>query len=118
MIVCHDHNLLVDPLYCVCYSFNTAVVFFSAIKYKIQVFTGKEPNAEPDSEARFYIQLYGSRGDSGRRWLFKSLNHDEWFLPNQVDEFEIEAVSLDEIKEVKMGHDTEDTGVYLQECSM
>ena len=34
-----------------------------------------------------------------------------------MDEFEIEAVSLDEIKEVKIGHDTEDTGVYVHECS-
>lgn len=74
------------------------------------MFTGKEPNAEPDPDAHFFVHLVGSRGDSGSRWLYKSRSKDEWFVSNQMDEFELEAVSLGDVREIKIGHDVADTG--------
>ncbi len=83
----------------------------SVIKYRVEIHTGKEPGAEPDPDARCYIQMFGTRGDSGKRWLYQSLNNDEMFKEGQMDEFEIEAVSLDEIEEVLLGHDASGAGM-------
>ncbi|XP_070556277.1 uncharacterized protein [Ptychodera flava] len=77
-------------------------------RYFISVFTGEEENAE--TEATMYMCIYGERGDTGNRVLFKSLNNDEKFQKGQVDMFEIEAVSLGQLEKVVVGHDGKEDG--------
>jgi retinitis pigmentosa 1 len=74
----------------------------------VEVYTGDQPRA--DTEAFIFIQLIGSRGDSGKRMLYKSLNNDLKFREGAMDTFEIECVSLKEIKQVRIGHEDKSKG--------
>ena len=44
----------------------------AVLPYVVEVFTGSEPGSE--TEANVYVQLIGSRGDSGKRVLFNSIS--------------------------------------------
>ena len=44
----------------------------SVYKYMVSVYTGKEIGAETDADV--YINVYGERGDWGKRYLHKSNN--------------------------------------------
>ncbi|XP_006819004.1 lipoxygenase homology domain-containing protein 1-like, partial [Saccoglossus kowalevskii] len=77
-------------------------------RYFITVFTGEIENAA--CEATIYMCIYGERGDTGNRVLFKSLNNENQFQEGQVDMFEIEAVSLGELQKVVVGHDNKEAG--------
>ncbi|ELT98105.1 hypothetical protein CAPTEDRAFT_225952 [Capitella teleta] len=76
--------------------------------YRVEVYTGNQPGA--DTEASVHIQLIGSRGDSGKRLLYKSLNNDMKFCEGAIDIFELECVSLREVKQVLIGHDDSSKG--------
>nr|XP_006814608.1 PREDICTED: lipoxygenase homology domain-containing protein 1-like [Saccoglossus kowalevskii] len=83
------------------------------LKYFIQVFTADLPKA--NTKSTIFMNIYGKRGDTGKRVLYKSKNNDEQFNINQVDIFEIEAVHLGELRKVVIGHDgkTPGEGWYL-----
>ena len=81
---------------------------FVVIKYRVEVYTASEPGA--DTEAELFIQLFGSRGDSGKRVLFNCLNNKTPFQGGQMDLFEIEAVELQEIEKVVVGHEEKGKG--------
>ncbi len=79
----------------------------AVIRYRVEVHTADEPGA--DTEASLFIQLFGSGGDSGRRLLFHSLNHpDDALQAGQMDLFEVEAVTLETMQKIIIGH--EETG--------
>ena len=78
------------------------------LTYTIEVITGDEPEAE--TEANVWIKLIGSRGDSGKRILYKSDNEKK-FQQGQKDIFKIEAVSLDDIEKIDIGHDNTEKGI-------
>ena len=42
------------------------------LPYIVEVYTGNEPGSETDSNV--YLQLIGSRGDSGKRILYSSIS--------------------------------------------
>lgn len=88
--------------------------FHLVLTYTIEVYTGSEPNAE--TEAEIYIQLFGSRGDSGRRVLYHSVNTDTKFQQGEMNVFKLEAVSLDEVQKIIIGHkeETKGAGWYLE----
>ncbi len=56
--------------------------FVSVVWYQLNVFTGSEPAS--DTEANVYIQLFGEKGDCGKRWLVKAANNEELFQLGQV----------------------------------
>nr|XP_015208918.1 PREDICTED: oxygen-regulated protein 1 [Lepisosteus oculatus] len=74
----------------------------SVVVYQVQVHTGSKPGAETD--ASVYINIFGTRGDTGKRKLHQSLNHKLKFQQGQVDIFNIEAVSLEKLRKVVIGH--------------
>ncbi|XP_075684221.1 oxygen-regulated protein 1 [Rhinoderma darwinii] len=75
-------------------------MIYPVVKYKINVYTGHLEQA--GTEAPVYICLYGERGDSGKRILFKT-DLLTPFQQGQVDVFEIEAVSLGKLQRVLLG---------------
>ena len=77
------------------------------LRYNIEVHTGDEQGTETD--ANVFLQIIGSRGDSGKRELYQS-NKRKKFRAAQVDEFNIEAVDLDEIEQIVVGHDSKKKG--------
>ncbi|XP_069587457.1 lipoxygenase homology domain-containing protein 1-like [Ranitomeya imitator] len=83
-------------------------------QYIVSVHTGDHWGAE--TFANVYITLYGERGDSGARKLQKSSIPGDKFTRNKVDSFELEAVSLGELRKVVLGHDREGygAGMYLK----
>ncbi|KAM4028013.1 oxygen-regulated protein 1 [Anomaloglossus baeobatrachus] len=83
-------------------------------QYIVSVHTGDHWGAE--TLANVYVTLYGKRGDSGARKLQKSTVPGDKFTRNKVDSFELEAVSLDELRKVVLGHDREGygAGIYLK----
>ncbi|KAG8570827.1 hypothetical protein GDO81_011437 [Engystomops pustulosus] len=83
-------------------------------QYIVSVHIGDHWGAE--TLANVYITLYGERGDSGARKLHKSSNPGDKFTRNKVDSFEVEAVSLGELRKVVLGHDREGygAGMYLK----
>lgn len=54
----------------------------SVIRYEVEVYTGREAGA--DTDANVYIQLFGERGDTGKRGLVQSDNED-MFQEGQVN---------------------------------
>ncbi|RXM33198.1 Oxygen-regulated protein 1 [Acipenser ruthenus] len=70
--------------------------------YQVYVYTGSRPGADTDSAV--YINIFGSRGDTGKRKLHKSVNQKVIFQQGQVDIFSIEAVSLAELRKVVVEH--------------
>lgn len=80
----------------------------TVLTYTVEVYTGREPGAE--TQADVFIQLFGSRGDTGKRVLYHSQNNDTKFQAGQMDVFKLEAVSLDDIEKVDLGHTSKAKG--------
>ncbi|XP_064626993.1 lipoxygenase homology domain-containing protein 1-like isoform X2 [Lineus longissimus] len=77
-------------------------------KYNVSVYTGDARAAGTD--ANVYIQIFGERGDTGRRRLLKAINNNNKFEEGQTDYFEVEAVDMGDLKKVIVGHDGEGMG--------
>ncbi|XP_043921829.1 oxygen-regulated protein 1 [Protopterus annectens] len=73
-----------------------------ATVYEVIVVTGDLWNA--GTEATIYISIYGEKGDTGSRMLFRSRNSKK-FLKGQTDLFFLEAVYLGYLYKVVVGHD-------------
>ncbi|XP_078711332.1 lipoxygenase homology domain-containing protein 1-like, partial [Lampetra fluviatilis] len=69
------------------------------LRYRVSVSTGDEPGAE--TQAPLFLCLHGERGDSGERELLTS-DHAVPFRRGQTDVFELEAVSLGELRRVSL----------------
>ncbi|XP_044151324.1 oxygen-regulated protein 1 [Bufo gargarizans] len=80
-------------------------------QYIVSVHIGDHWGAE--TFANVYITLYGERGDSGARQLYKSSTPGDKFTRNKVDTFELEAVSLGQLRKVVLGHDREGYGAGM-----
>ncbi|NXC68774.1 LOXH1 protein, partial [Anhinga anhinga] len=71
--------------------------------YEVHVYTGATLGAETDSNV--YINLTGTRGDTGKRKLHRSKNNNVKFRHGQMDIFCIKAVSLGDLEKVLISHD-------------
>ncbi|XP_040289065.1 oxygen-regulated protein 1 [Bufo bufo] len=80
-------------------------------QYIVSVHIGDHWGAE--TFANVYITLYGERGDSGARQLYKSSIPGDKFTRNKIDTFELEAVSLGQLRKVILGHDREGYGAGM-----
>ncbi|XP_045311193.1 oxygen-regulated protein 1 isoform X3 [Leopardus geoffroyi] len=70
--------------------------------YEVHVATGELWNA--GTVANVYISVYGEKGDSGSRQLFRSKSSFS-FLRGQIDTFSLEAVHLGDLYKIVIGHD-------------
>ena len=77
------------------------------VTYILEVHTGEEEGG--DTDARCYIQLYGTRGDTGARALAHS-NQPRPCRRGQTDIYRVDAVSLDQVNKVLLGHDGKEKG--------
>ncbi|XP_048764444.2 lipoxygenase homology domain-containing protein 1-like isoform X2 [Ostrea edulis] len=73
------------------------------VTYTVEVYTGSEETS--CTTAGVFICIYGTRGDTGKRKLFKSKTSNDPFQKGAHDVFELEAVSLDEVDRIVIGHD-------------
>ncbi|TRZ11441.1 hypothetical protein HGM15179_015673, partial [Zosterops borbonicus] len=71
--------------------------------YEVHVYTGAKFGAETDSNV--YINIFGTRGDAGKRKLHRSKNNNVKFRHGQMDIFCITAVSLGDLEKVLISHD-------------
>eukprot|EP00047_Mylnosiga_fluctuans_P014195 m.36272 g.36272 ORF g.36272 m.36272 type:complete len:2392 (+) comp5381_c0_seq2:48-7223(+) len=83
-------------------------VAIKKIVYKVHVYTGDKFGAGTDANVSVVIK--GSNGDTGPRELKDSEQHRNKFERNQLDTFEIEAVDLGDLEEVKVWHDNSGAG--------
>ncbi|KAI8774235.1 lipoxygenasey domain-containing protein 1 [Biomphalaria glabrata] len=81
---------------------------FALKKYEIKVTTGDHWAA--DTDANVYVLLYGSNGDSGKRFLKRSKTKKRKFQRGTDDIFTIKAVDLKIIDSVVVGHDGKGQG--------
>ncbi|XP_069127319.1 uncharacterized protein [Argopecten irradians] len=77
-------------------------------RYYVEVYTGNEQTA--GTAANVFLQLFGERGDTGRRRLLTSRNNDNKFEQGAMDIFEIEAVDLDNLTKIEVGHSSSNPG--------
>ncbi|CAF0982480.1 unnamed protein product [Didymodactylos carnosus] len=77
------------------------------VHYLVDVHTGKKRNAGTD--ANVFLNIFGDYGDTGERPLEYSSNKNK-FENGQVDTFNIEAVTLNRIKKLRVGHDGQGAG--------
>ncbi|ELK26170.1 Oxygen-regulated protein 1 [Myotis davidii] len=70
--------------------------------YEVHVATGELWNA--GTVANVYISIYGKKGDTGSRQLFRSKSSIS-FLRGQTDTFFLEAVHLGDLYKIVIGHD-------------
>lgn len=61
---------------------NSHFFYISVVVYEIYMHTGRKPGAE--TESNVFINLIGTRGDSGNRRLHRSKNNDVKFRCGQV----------------------------------
>ncbi|XP_071964229.1 uncharacterized protein [Antedon mediterranea] len=80
--------------------------------YKVQCHTGDKENAGTEA-TQIYLTIMGSNGDTGRRLLMDS-NNFEMFKKDQVDNFEIEAVSVGKIHTIKVENEHNDPWLLEQ----
>ncbi|XP_057592980.1 uncharacterized protein LOC130854289 [Hippopotamus amphibius kiboko] len=82
---------------------------FPLVRYIVDVHTGQLKRAE--TESKVSLCLYGERGDSGLRLLYKS-NMPVKFQRGQVDTFQVEAVSLGKLQKVLLRCEACDKSQY------
>ncbi|XP_016306772.1 lipoxygenase homology domain-containing protein 1-like [Sinocyclocheilus anshuiensis] len=73
------------------------------IKYRVTICTGNISGSGTD--ASVYLNIIGDLGDTGERLMFMSQNNANKFEKGNHDEFLVEAVTLGQIKRVRIGHD-------------
>ncbi|XP_058639789.1 lipoxygenase homology domain-containing protein 1 isoform X2 [Onychostoma macrolepis] len=73
------------------------------IKYRITVYTGNVSGGGTD--AHVFLCLIGDQGDTGERTLINCKNNVNKFEKGNADEFIIEAVSIGQVRRVRIGHD-------------
>ncbi|CAN9504554.1 unnamed protein product [Ophioblennius macclurei] len=73
------------------------------IKYHVTICTGNVSGSGTD--ASVFLNLMGDFGDTGERLMFISKNNVNKFEKGNHDEFLIEAVSLGQVRRVRVGHD-------------
>nr|XP_020662186.1 lipoxygenase homology domain-containing protein 1 [Pogona vitticeps] len=83
------------------------------IKYRVTVHTGMVSGSGTD--ANVFACLIGDRGDTGDRILQNSVNTTNKFEKGSADEAIIEAVNLEQVRRVRIGHDGKggSSGWYL-----
>ncbi|KAL3842214.1 hypothetical protein ACJMK2_020253, partial [Sinanodonta woodiana] len=86
--------------------------------YKIEVITGTVFGAGTD--ANVYIILYGDLDNTGTYFLKSSLTNKNKFEGGNKDLFNLEAVSIGELKKIKIGHDNAGGGAawYLEQVNI
>nr|XP_029494200.1 lipoxygenase homology domain-containing protein 1-like [Oncorhynchus nerka] len=72
------------------------------IKYRVTVCTGKFGGSGTD--ATVFLNLIGDLGDTGERTLVNCKNNVNKFEKGNMDEFIIEAVSIGQVRRVRIGH--------------
>ncbi|XP_063957148.1 lipoxygenase homology domain-containing protein 1-like [Lytechinus pictus] len=73
------------------------------VKYQVSVHTGDKFGAGTD--ANVFCMLFGELGDTGERPLAKSSTNRNKFERRAVDVFTVEAVTLRQLKRIRIGHD-------------
>uniref|UniRef100_A0A8C5CVH5 Lipoxygenase homology PLAT domains 1 n=1 Tax=Gadus morhua TaxID=8049 RepID=A0A8C5CVH5_GADMO len=73
------------------------------IKYLVTICTGNISGSGTD--ASVFLNVLGDLGDSGERLMYMSKNNVNKFEKGNHDEFLIEAVSLGQVRRVRVGHD-------------
>ncbi|XP_062409544.1 lipoxygenase homology domain-containing protein 1-like [Sardina pilchardus] len=73
------------------------------IKYRVTICTGNVSGSGTD--ASVYMTLFGDLGDTGERLMFQSQNNVNKFEKANADEFLVEAVTLGQVRRVRVGHD-------------
>uniref|UniRef100_A0A674DFU0 Lipoxygenase homology PLAT domains 1 n=1 Tax=Salmo trutta TaxID=8032 RepID=A0A674DFU0_SALTR len=82
---------------------NVNMMYFSVLKYRITICTGRVSGGGTD--ASVFLNVIGDLGDTGDRLMFLSKNNVNKFEKGNADEFLIEAVSLGQVRRVRIGHD-------------
>lgn len=83
--------------------------FFVVHKYTVSTFTGGRE--ESNTKANVYLEVYGERGDTGRRLLLSSEESGkDNFNLSQKNTFTLEAVDLLDLTNVVIGHDGKEAG--------
>ncbi|KAF1667035.1 Lipoxygenase homology domain-containing protein 1, partial [Aptenodytes patagonicus] len=88
---------------CANYKDNLKLFLLLVLVYEVHVYTGAKLGAETDSNV--FINLIGTRGDTGKRKLHRSKNNNVKFRHGQMDIFYIKAVSLGDLEKVLISHD-------------
>uniref|UniRef100_A0A8B9U0X6 Lipoxygenase homology domains 1 n=1 Tax=Anas zonorhyncha TaxID=75864 RepID=A0A8B9U0X6_9AVES len=91
----------------------TEVMPGEMIKYRVTVCTGMVSGSGTD--ANVFVCLIGDQGDTGERVLYKCINNVNKFEKGNADEFFVEAVTLKQVRRVRIGHDGKggSSGWYL-----
>ncbi|ESO96577.1 hypothetical protein LOTGIDRAFT_174808 [Lottia gigantea] len=125
---CYDNNVCFGVAYHkgrqICYVYNqfphspivdVGMVTFlpEDASYRVEVKTGDASTAKTDAKA--YVRIYGSYGDTGPLQLDQSLNHSDPFHRNYIDTFILTAPVIGQMEKIKIGHDNSglDPGWYL-----
>ncbi|XP_062572677.1 uncharacterized protein LOC134234617 [Saccostrea cucullata] len=82
---------------------NDSHDFWPVRHYVVAVETGTEENSGTD--ATVHITLFGTLGDTGRRYLINNKEQNKKFRTGKVDTFIVEAVDLGRLENIIIGHD-------------
>ena len=78
------------------------------VRYTVETYTGNKASAGTDADV--FVNIFGDFGDTGDRWLEKSLNNKNKFERGKVDVFHIDAVTLKNLKKIRIGHNGKRAG--------
>ncbi|XP_037833937.1 lipoxygenase homology domain-containing protein 1-like [Kryptolebias marmoratus] len=73
------------------------------IKYRLTVCTGNVGGSGTD--ASIFLNMIGDLGDTGERQLINCKNNVNKFEKGNMDEFIVEAVTIGQIRRLRIGHD-------------
>jgi lipoxygenase homology domain-containing protein 1 len=88
------------------------------VTYIAEVHTGEKQAAGTDADV--FLNIFGEFGDTGNRWLRKSQTHRNKFERNNVDVFKLEAVTVKQLKKIRIGHNGKRSGAgwFLKKVSI
>jgi lipoxygenase homology domain-containing protein 1 len=78
------------------------------VNYIAEVHTGDKTNSGTNADV--FLNIFGEYGDTGNRWLRKSQTHRNKFERNNVDVFKLEAVTVKQLRKIRIGHNGKRSG--------
>ncbi|XP_055956181.1 lipoxygenase homology domain-containing protein 1 [Patella vulgata] len=86
--------------------------------YRLSLYTGDHWAGETDSNV--FITIFGRHGDTGKRGFYQPIKKPLKFRKGQIETFDVQAVDLDDLEKIVVGHDGKGHGAgwYLDKITV
>uniref|UniRef100_A0A7M5XA15 Uncharacterized protein n=1 Tax=Clytia hemisphaerica TaxID=252671 RepID=A0A7M5XA15_9CNID len=90
------------------------------VTYQVRTYTSDQMDKQCDMDSNIFINIFGERGDTGKRQLINRTQNKTHFKSGQEDVFKIKAISLGPIEKIEMTNDNsgENSALLLEKIKI